>query len=332
VTVLSSDVRTLSAEAYTYFYPLVTMELTRRQQTNLPAGARPGFGPPNSFHHIRQFPDADFRAVVRPNFDTLYSTAWLDLTRGGVRVHIPDSGGRYYLLPILDMWTDVFAVPGKRTTGTAAQDFVVVGPGGGEGLPAGVPVIHSPTPHAWVIARTQTNGPADYTAVAQFQDGLSVTELFDASPWQPDAEADTVTEPLRLVNAMSAVEFFTHAAEVLKANPPHATDFSQLARIALLGIVPGESFDPSRFGPAEIAELEAGAAQALSLLSTALPRLGVPSNGWVSFLDTMGVYGNHYLKRAAMAMAGLGANPVEDAIYPLLVADADGEPLTGERD
>lgn len=85
------------------------------------AGERPGFGPPN--HHVRTFPDADFRAVVRPNFDTLYSSAWLDLSRGPVQIHIPDSDDRYYMLPMLDMWTDVFANPGKRTTGTTAQEL-----------------------------------------------------------------------------------------------------------------------------------------------------------------------------------------------------------------
>src|SRR5690349_56942 len=76
VTVLSDDLRTLSFEAYVYLYPLVTMGVSRRQITNTPAGERPGFGPPNEFHHIREFPAADFRAVVRPNFDTLYSSAW----------------------------------------------------------------------------------------------------------------------------------------------------------------------------------------------------------------------------------------------------------------
>ena len=76
---------------------------------------------------MRTFPPADFR-VVRPNFDTLYATDWLDLTNGPVLLHAPDTDDRYYMLPMLDMWTDVFATVGKRTTGTDEQDYVIVGP------------------------------------------------------------------------------------------------------------------------------------------------------------------------------------------------------------
>ena len=137
MSTLSDDVRTLSYEAALYFYPLVMMDVTRRQSINTPAGAKAGFGPPNEFHHFRAFPTADMRAVVRPNFDTLYSLAWLDLTAGPVILHAPDTDDRYYMLPLLDMWTDVFATLGKRTTGTDAQDFVITGPGYAGDLPAG---------------------------------------------------------------------------------------------------------------------------------------------------------------------------------------------------
>src|SRR5215467_256544 len=174
MSMLSSDPRSLSYDAYTYLYPLMTMEVTRRQGTNVAADAKPGFGPPNEFHHIRAFPAADFRAVVRPNFDTLYSSAWLDLREGPVVVHAPDTDDRYYMLPMLDMWTDVFANPGKRTTGTAAGDFVLVAPGYDGETPAGT-VIEAPTPWLWVIGRTQTNGPGDYDAVHTVQDGYAVT-------------------------------------------------------------------------------------------------------------------------------------------------------------
>src|SRR5690242_4083376 len=154
---LSADLRTLSYEAFIYFYPLVTMDVTRRQSVNTPEGSRPGVGRPNKFHHVREYPDADFRAVVRPNFDTLYSSAFLDLTAGPVVLRVPDTDDRYHLLPMLDMWTDVFACPGKRTTGTGEQQYLIVGPGETGELPGGIPVLHAPTPHVWIIGRTQTN-------------------------------------------------------------------------------------------------------------------------------------------------------------------------------
>ncbi|MEU3010488.1 DUF1254 domain-containing protein [Nocardia asteroides] len=330
MSILSDDLRTLSREAYVYLYPLVTMDATRRQQINGSAADKPGFGPPNRFHHIRTFPDAEFRAVVRPNFDTLYSSAWIDLVDGPVRIHIPDSGGRYYMLPILDAWTDVFASPGSRTTGTAAQDYVLVGPGYRGDVPAGMPVIQSPTPHVWIIGRAQTNGPADYAAVNAFQDDLDIVEIGPRAPFEPDPGVDTTVEPLRLVDGLEPIDFFVRGAAALAQNPPHLTDFSQLARIAHLGIVPGRPFDATRFGPAERAQLEAGVADARATIAAAPTTLTTPVDGWVHI--TTGVYGNDYLRRAMVTQVGLGANPPEDAIYPLLVADSEGKPLVGEND
>lgn len=334
MSTLSDDLETLSAEAYVYLYPLVTMEISRRQQTS-PQADRPAFGSANRFHHLREFPSADFRAVVRPNFDTLYSSAWLDLRNGPVIIDVPDSDDRYYMLPMLDMWTDVFASPGKRTTGTGPQRIVVVPPGHAGGLPdevagSATSVVEAPTNQVWVIGRTQTNGASDYASVNAFQDGLTVTALGDTPPTTgPDVNPDV--EPLRVVAAMSAVEFFTTAAQILKVNPPHRTDFSVLSRIARVGIVPGEDFEPGRFGPDEQAQIEQGAKTALTAISD-LSTLGDKVNGWDVVTESIGVYGNEYLQRSRVTLVGLGANPANDAVYPLLVADADGEPLTGDQE
>ncbi|WP_099022736.1 DUF1254 domain-containing protein [Mycolicibacterium palauense] len=331
-TTLPTDLRTLAYEAFVYFYPLVTMDYTRRLGFSSPPD-RPGFGPPNEFHHLRAYPDADFRSVVRPNFDTLYSIAWLDLTAGPVLLGVPDTGGRYFMLPMLDMWTDVFANPGSRTTGTGTQTYVVTGPGGNTGAtPPGVPVIVAPTPYVWVIGRTQTNGPDDYPAVHRVQDGYSITALGPAAPPTVVDPVDPDTEPLRAVNAMPAVEFLSLAADLIAVNPPHPTDFSQLARLSALGIGTGLSWDPDRFSAEEVARLEQGRSDALTAITSAGTTLALPVNGWMSMTENVGVYGNSYLRRAALTMYGLGANPPEDAVYPLLVADADGQALSGEHD
>lgn len=332
MSTLASDLRTLSREAYVFLYPFVTMEVTRQQLVNTPVGTKPGVGPANRFHHIREFPPADFRAVVRPNFDTLYSSAWLDLTAGPVRIEVPDSHDRYYMVPILDMWTDVFATLGKRTTGTGAQAVVIVGPGYRGDLPDATQVVRSPTSHVWVIGRTQTNGPADYQAVRSFQDGWRIVPPPGWAAPAIDPTVDTETEPLRQVDALSAVEFFTRAAQALAASPPHATDNSQLMRIAQLGIVPGRPFDAGRFGAAELAEIQDGAAAAREEIGAGVTHLGAPVNGWVVLTSSMGVYGNEYLRRAVVTLIGLGANPAQDAVYPLLLTDSDGRPVDGDHD
>ena len=291
----------------------------------------------NAFSHMRAFPPADFREVVRPNFDTLYSSAWLDLTQEPMIVSAPDTDGRYYLLPILDMWSDVFAVPGKRTSGTGAAHFGIVPQGWTGTLPDGVQRIEAPTPQLWMIGRTQTNGPADYAAVNQVQDGYRITPL---SQWgqtiQPvpvaiDPTVDMTTPPLTQVNTLTAAQYFSYGADLMKLHPPHITDWSTIARLGRLGLVPGQSFDLDQATPAVQAGLEQAVVDGLKLMYAKLPTLARIVNGWQMNTDTMGVYGDYYLKRAIVAMVGLGANQPQDAIYPLNVADADGQSMDGSK-
>ncbi len=241
-----------------------------------------------------------------------------------MQIHVPRSGERYYVMPMLDMWTDVFANPGKRTTGTAGQDFLIVAPGYTSRAPDGVTLVVAPTPVVWIIGRTQTNGPNDYGAVNAFQDGWRTIAPSEGPEHSRESDVDTATEPLRLVDAMAAVDLFSHAARLLGTIPPHATDFSQHARLALLGIVPGQDIDVSRFDRDDLAEIDAGVQEGRDALALALAKAGTPINGW-----SVQTYGNYYLKRALVALVGLGANPPEDAIYPVLLADDDGEPPSG---
>ena len=121
--VAAEEAAEIAVEGYIYGYPLVLAETSRRVMSNVdPAAVVAGFGASmNQFAHRRTFPDPKFTDVVRPNADTLYSSLWFDVAKDPLIISVPDSGGRYYLLPMLDMWTDVFASPGKRTTGTGAR-------------------------------------------------------------------------------------------------------------------------------------------------------------------------------------------------------------------
>jgi len=333
--VVDKEAYAIGVDAYIYFYPLITMDITRKQATNVELGKEIGRGPLNTFSNVSEYPPADFRMVVRPNFDTLYSSAWLDLTGEPMIVSAPDTDGRYYLLPMLDMWTDVFASPGKRTTGTGAADFAVVPPGWRGELPVGVQRIDAPTPYVWIIGRTQTNGPKDYDAVHKIQAGYRVTPL---SLWGKPAESvavkfdptvDMKTPPKVQVDRMSTGTYFAYAANLLKRHPPHVTDQPIVARMKRIGIVPGKNFDIAKVKPAVKLALEKARWQARKLMEWKVATLAPVANGWSMNTDTMGVYGNYYLKRAIIAQYGLGANLPEDAIYPTNLVDNTDKPLDG---
>ena len=254
--ITEQEAHAIGVDAYVYFYPLVTMDLTRKQSTNIEPGKEPGKGPMNTFTNVPEYPPADYRTVVRVNFDTLYSIAWLDLTKEPMVVSAPNTDGRYYLLPMLDMWTDVFASPGWRTTGTQAGNFLVTPPGWSGTVPAGMTRISAPTPYVWIIGRTRTDGPQDYDAVHKIQAGYKVTALSETGkPAKPlevkiDPTVDMKTPPKVQVDTMAADKFFAYAAELLKVSPPHVTDQPIIARLKRIGIEPGKSFDLAKADPA----------------------------------------------------------------------------------
>ncbi len=331
----AAEARAIAVDAYIYFYPLVSMDITRLQSTNVELGKELAKGPMNMFVSVPEYPPADLKIVVRVNFDTLYSVAWLDLTKEPLIVSAPDTDGRYYLLPMLDMWTDVFASPGWRTTGTQAGNFLVTPPGWTGEVPSGFSHIPAPTPYVWVIGRTKTDGAADYPAVHKIQAGYKVTPLsgWGKPPVQVtakiDPSVDMKTAPKTQVDTMPAGEYFAYAAELMKLHPPHVTDQPIIAQMKRLGIEPGKSFDMNNVDTVIRGALEAAPAEGQKLMAWKLPTLARVANGWSMNTDTMGVYGNYYLKRAIVAQVGLGANLPEDAIYPLNLGDEAGKPLNG---
>jgi len=330
--ITEEEAHAIGVDAYLYFYPLITMDLTRKQSTNIEPGKEIGKGPMNMFVSVPTYPPADFKGVVRPNFDTLYSIAWLDLTKEPMIVSAPDTNGRYYLLPMLDMWTDVFASPGWRTTGTQAANFLIAPPGWSGDTPTGMTRIDAPTPYVWIIGRTKTDGPQDYDAVHKIQAAYKITPL--SQNYSPptvtiDASVDMKTPSKVQIDTMPAEKYFAYAAELLKVNPPHITDQPMIAQLKKIGFERGKSFELDKANPAIRKGLQGASEDAQQLMAWKIPTLARVVNGWSMNTDTMGVYGNYYLKRAIVAQLGLGANLPEDAIYPLNLADETGKPLDG---
>ena len=327
----------LGVEAVVYGFQLVIVDVTKRLQTNVEEPNNNGQAPVNQFSNFLKYPNASYKDVVRMNVDTLYSFAWLDLSKEPIILSVPDTDDRYYLLPVLDAWTNVFASPGKRTTGTKAGHFAIVGPNWKGTLPDGVKELKSPTNTAMIAGRTQANDPADYKAVNAIQKQYRLTPLsafgkpYTLPKGVVDPKIDTKTPPAEQVSKMSADTFFTNLATLLKSNSPPAADAPMLAKLAKIGIVPGKDFDISKLDPATAKGLEKSVQMGIAKIQAEGKVTGKLVNGWNILPMTLGNYGTEYGVRAVIALLGLGANLPQDAVYPTAFVDSDGKTLTGKN-
>ncbi len=320
------------AEAYLYGYPLLIMDLTRRQ------AAASGI-PENQLRRVRQFPDARFKGVVRPNVDTLYTTAFIDMAQGPWVFEMAPNDQRYEVMPFMDAWTNVFAAPGTRLSGTGGGRFLLVGPGWQGELPAGMQLLRSPTRSVWLIGRTQTNGAADYPLVHRLQDGLRLRPLNPstaAAPMTPmapaaaagPARAEPSRPPVQQLQALSTEACFSRLAALMVDNPPSAADGPMLTRLSHLGIAPGQ---PLRWGLLDRWGLGLGRWAADFQVARELKQPRRLVRGWSTPPANLGQYGTDYATRAAVAMVGLGANLPADASYPNAQVDDQGAALNGSH-
>ena len=323
-----------AVDAYVYGYPLVTMDMTRKQTTNVDS-AGPVRAPMGQFVRMRTFPTAAYRDVPGANTDTLYTMVWLDVSKEPWVLNIPDMGDRYYMMQMLDGRTNVFQSPGTRTTGGKTQKYAITGPGWTGALPAGVTEYRSPTGLVWILGRIYCTGTQeDYSKVHALQDKFSVAPLSSyGKPYTPrpamvDANVDMKTPTVAQVQALSVNDYFSDLAKLLKTNPPAAQDAPIVARMAKIGLVPGQDFDPGK--------LSAFDKEALNRV----PKLGLmkmlgrvkeqqPINGWLVFGSNVGNWGTDYLLRATTAWLGPGWNLPADAVYPLSQKDANGNDYNG---
>ena len=324
-----------AADVYVYGYPLVTMDMTRKRMTNV-AHPDAGHAPVGQLLKMRSYPPADYHAVTAPNADTLYTTTWLDLSKEPWIFGIPDMADRYYLMPMLSAWTDVFQVPGKRTTGTKAQTYAITGPGWSGTLPAGLTEYKSPTAIVWILGRIYCTGtPEDYAVVHALQDKFTLVPLSSyGKPYTPppalvDTTAADESKSVRdLVDEMDTNTYFTYLAELMKTNPPSDADAPIVAKMARIGLVPGQGFDPGKLDAFDKDTISTVPKVAQMQIMTHFKAMGKSVNGWLFTTET-GLYGTGYLNRALITAIGLGANRPQDAIYPTSETDATGKQYDG---
>jgi hypothetical protein len=327
-----STVIKTAQDAFIFGLPLVLMDITRKQMTD---ASHPEGAPENTFRHRSKFPDATFRDVVRPNADTYYSTAFLNLTTEPMVLSLPDTRGRYYMMPLLDAYSNVFASPGTRTTGNKVGNYVIVGPQWVGQLPADMQQIKAPTNNVWIIGRTQVNSKLDgEQVVSPLQQHYVLTPLsaFGTKTITPVVKNDPNIpkgNPNDVVINMPVEKFFNYMNQLMTINPPAREDKSAVERFATIGIAPGQRFDLSKFNSRVQEVLRKIPEETLTGLKKKMGDRGKLVNGWNPITEKQGAYGTDYKQRALIAVAGLGANLPEDAVYPSTSSDAEGNPLDG---
>jgi len=321
-------------QSYVYGFPLVLMDVTNGVLTATPKAGEYK-APINQFFRIRTYVSPDFKDVVRISRNSLWSVAVLDLEKEPVVISHPDTGGRFVVVQMMNMWTDDFGSVGSRTTGSGSGKFLIAGPKWSGTAPTDIKDIYKcATRYAWVLVQISAKSPEEFPAINAIQDQLKVTPLSAwGRPYMPpdnvpvDPAVDTTSTPFDQVRLMDAATFFNRLAHVMKDNPPYATDSSMQEKLRKLGVEPGKDFDASRVDPNVLKGLNRVPAQIWNTLASAPYQMkGV--NGWLLPLN-LGRYGNDYNTRAFIAYVGLGALTSDDAIYPSVFVDADGNPLLG---
>ena len=329
----------IARAAFVYAMPLALMDMTRKKVINTikPTAGADMAAPINQLVIATEFPNAKFTSVVRPNADTYYHTGFLDLSADALVLTVPNTNGRYYLLPMLDAFGNVFSSPGKRTTGTLADTFLITGPKWTGALPAGMKQIKAPGDMVWLLGRIQVNSEADGAkVVVPIEKKINITPLSSwGKPYTPaDGKIDSSLPkegPNAQLEAMPVDVFFNYVNSIMVNNPPAAADSSVLSKFAKIGVGPGLKFDISSFDTATQAELKAVPKTVIAYINDILSsgKVNKPVNNWNVLYKGMGNYGTDYDLRAIVCYAGLGANLPEDAVYPQTQTDSAGNPYDG---
>jgi hypothetical protein len=332
---VNAEIKRLASEVFVFAYPLVLMDVTKDAMT--------ATTPVNHFAHERSLPEPGAKQAGDPNGDVLFSRAWIDVSKEPVVITVPDFRDRYYLIALIDAWTNVFASLGTRTIGPGKQAYAIVGPNWKGKVPEETPAIKAPTGMVWAVGRIAVAGASDQAAVRKLQDQIELEPLSEwkkkkparrgkakAAEPEPERPVQAAASPVDQVAAMDAATYFTRFASLLPANPPTKDDAPMVEKIKSFGIVGGQPYSTAQLDPPSVRGVDAGMKTVYAtMVSAAGGSLGELRNGWTIQAAT-GRYGTDYGTRAVMALVGLGANAPEDAVFAATRLDGTGKPLHGD--
>lgn len=319
----------LVGEAYTYALPLVIMDATKTSSTNTETPVT-GRAPVNQLIHAQKLADAQSKLVVTPNVDTVYTQAWLDLSAEPM-VYVMPKADRFFNVQVLDAWTNTTTVLEKAGT------YAFTSSGWKGDLPDGVTRVDVPTSMVWLIARVVLSGQEDLPNVYDIQQKMQLMPLsayekggeYMAPKGTYTVENDFV--PVEKVLSMSPKEFFDTANTLMLANPPAAADADVLKKFVTINVGPGMAFDTSILTEDAAASWKEMLQRLREKLVADAEKYSVKLGQWKYFDAPIGDFGTEYNYRALVALAGLGANTVNVAIYPKTDIDDAGAVLTGEK-
>ena len=305
--------------AFQFAFPVYEMMRTRHYQVAKAESF--GISGVNRLFARTTLADASSRDVTTPNNDTLYSSAWLDLAGGPVRLTLPPLPQRYHSAALIDLFTDNTSVIGTRT-GAAGGDVLLAGPGWTGTAPDGVPVIRALTNDNWLLVRVVVNGPDDLAAAAAAANAFKVAaEPGNAAP------LPAKTLPVAVPDAATLLAVVN---EALGRGPLPADAAARAAKFADAGIVPGDTGAFAQLPPATQALWKAALPQLRSELKGGLGA-GDPVDGWTYSPVNAGQFGDDDATRARVALGGLAALPRTEAMYLTAGTDAAGNPLDGSK-
>lgn len=323
-------------DAYIYGYPLITFDMARKQETNV-SSADGEHSPMGQLIKMRKFLDVDNKCCAAPNQDTLYTIAWLDVEKEPYVFTLPDMGDRYYIMPLLDGYSEVIEVVSSLISEKGPKQYVITGPGWEGKIPQGFTQIASPTAMIWLLGRVYCTGTVeDYAAVVELQDKIQLLPLSAyGKPYTPptgkiDPSFDMKTSVRKQVNALDINTYFDYLARLMKTNPPTPEDAEIVKSMATIGLVPGQDFDKEQLGFLDSAILKTVPKMAQLEMVLYLKKQK-KTNGWLYFTKGVGNFGTDYLLRGMGNLLGPGWNRPGDAVYPLSTEDGDGHKYNGEK-